>query len=456
MSKSTSAAQANPWLPALTRRKFMLGALAAGAAGLTACGGGETVTVNTVATPTPSATPPPSPLPVLPPLAPKSYPANRASAMTAMDELLDHYAKVFDSPSNLIHAVRGFGRNFKRADGSNTVEHLCSRYAEESTANGQRLVRFTRFNVEVHDNSFLKTFLEAGVSPDQPVVVNGKKHTLKDVGEHAKRLFRLDPNNLGKYEKIYTQEHLPWGLIAFSHLLPGGQGSWENAYGEKIDLLEVIDKSLAEFETMCQSAHTALEKNEPIPEEPFRRLLKEYSCYGGHSIYGFVACVKNGYTDRRIKERVTEQLNLAVYRLAKESENIEREYNTARSGPISPNPQEEAMYQQQMQRVGVKKDDVIDMLIYRGVIKLTGHLLEAINFAQLHKLFSPTPEQQKQIQAGEQKLFDAVVKIRALDWEALKSFNAKQVADNVITIGHASRAMKLLTPDNPDKNPKTI
>ncbi|MFN7926455.1 MAG: hypothetical protein U0Y68_00640 [Blastocatellia bacterium] len=456
MSKSTSAAQANWWSPVLSRRNFLLSALAAGAAGLTACGDDKPVTIATSATPTPSPTPTANPMSALPPLTPKTYPANRASAMTAMDELIDHYAKVFDTPSNLIHAVRGFGRNFKRADGSNTVDHLCATCAEEKDVNGKKFVRFTRFNVEVHDNSFLKTFLEAGVNPDQAVTANGKKYTLKDVGEHAKSLFRLDPNNLGKYEKIYTQEHLPWGMIAFSYLMPGGKGSWENAWGEKIDLLDVVDKSLVEFETICQAAHTAYEKNEAIPEEPFRKFIKEYSCYGGHSIYGFVAAVKNGYTDRRIKERVTEQLNLAVYRLVKESENIEHEYNSARSGPISPNPQEEAMYQQQMQRVGVKKDQVIDMLIYRGVIKLTGHLLEVLHFAQLNKLFSPTAEQQKQIQAGEQKLFDAIVKIRALDWEALKAFNAKQVADNVIALGHASRAMKLLTPENPDKNPKTI
>ncbi len=453
MSKSISGQRVNDLS---ARRNFLLGLLAAGAAGLTACGEPQSVQVATVATPTPSPTPSAPLLPTLPPLAPKTYPANRANAMLAMDELIDHYAKVFDTPSNLIHAVRGFGRNFKRADGSNTVDYLCSKYAEEKEVNGKRFVRFTRSNVEVHDNSFLKTFIEAGVSPEQPILVGGKKYTLKDVGEHAKSLFRIDPNDLGKYEKIYTQEHLPWGLIAFSYLMPGGKGSWENAYGEKIDLLEVIDKSLLEFETICRAVHTAAEQNAPIPEEAFRKTIKDYTCYGGHSLYSFVACVKNGYTERRIKERVTEQLNLAVYRLAKESENIEHEYLEAGKGPISPNPQEEAMYEQQMKRTGVTKAQVIEMLSLRGVFKLTGHLLEAINFARLNNLYSPTPEQQKQMQVGEQKLFEAVVKIRALDWEALKSFNAKQVADNVIALGHASRAMKLLTPENPDKNPKTI
>ncbi|MBS1810912.1 MAG: hypothetical protein JST84_22300 [Acidobacteria bacterium] len=456
MSKSIFGQKPTDKLPVFPRRKFIVGMLAAGAAGLTACGDPQTVQVTATPTPMPSLTPSPSSMPALPPLAPKTYPANHANAMMAMDELIDHYAKVFDSPSNLIHAVRSFGRNFKRADGSNAVDHLCATCAEEKDVNGKRLVRFTRFNVEVHDNSFLKTFIEAGVHADQQVLASGNKYTLKDVGEHAKSLFRLDPNNLGKFEKIYTQEHLPWGLIAFSYLMPGGKGSWENAYGEKIDLLEVIDKSLLELETVCQPAHKAYENNEPIPEDTFRKTIKDYSCYGGHSMYAYVACVKNGYTERRIKERVTEQLNLSVYRLVKEGENIEKEYAGAASGPISPNPQEEAMYQQQMQRAGVTKTQVIEMLSLRGVIKLTGHLLEAINFARLNNLYSPTPDQQKQIQHGEQKLFEAIVKMRALDWEALKNFNAKQVADNVIALGHASRAMKLMTPENPDKNPKTI
>jgi hypothetical protein len=442
--------------PDLTRRNFMLGVLAAGAAGLTACGEGQSVQIASVTTPTPTATPTPSPLPPMPPLAPKTLTANRANAMVAMDELITHYAKDFDTPSTLIHAVRAFGRDFQRADGSSAVEHLCARYAEAKEVNGKRLIRFTRFNVEVHENSFLKTFLEANVSPEQPVLVGGNRYTLRDVGEHAKSLFRLDPNNLGKYEKDYTRDHLPWGLIAFSTLLPGGKGSWENAYGEKIDLTEVVDKFLLEFETVCQAAHTAYQKNEPLPEEAFRQTIKTYSCYGGHALYGLMACVKNGYTERRIKERVAEQLNLAVYRLAKEAENIEREYAEFENRPMSPNPQEEAMFQQQMQRTGVTKGQVIEMLSLRGVIKLAGHLLETLNFARLHNLFSPTPEQQKQMQVGEQKLFDAVVKIRALDWEALKKFNAKQVADNVIALGHASRAMKLLTPENPDKNPKKL
>lgn len=438
-----------------SRRQFLLGALAAGAVGLTACGDTQTVTVTSTPTPAPSPTPTPAAMPSLPPLPAKTYPADYKNALLAMDEMVNHYAKVFDSPSALIHAVRAFGKNFKRADGSNTVEHLCGRYAEEQPVSGKRFVRFTRFNVEVHDNSFLKTFLEAGVSPDQPITAGGNKYTLRDVGEHAKSLFRFDPNNLTRYEKDYVHEHLPWTLIAFSTLMPGGKGSWDNAYGEKIDLMDVVDKTFADFESKCQPLKTAMESNGGVSRD-LHEVIKVYSCYGGHSLYGFLACVKNGYTERGMTERMNEMMKLSVYRLVKEAENIETEYDERKPMPMSPNPQEEAMMLQLLQRVGVSKNELIDMLKLRGVVKLTGHLLEAVNFARLNNIFKPTPEQQKLIQAGEQKLFASTVQLRALNLEGLRSFNAKEFNDNVIALGHASRALKLLTPDNPDKNPKAI
>lgn len=438
-----------------SRRKFLLGALAAGAAGLTACDPPQTVTVTSTPTPTPTTTPTAAPLPSLPPLPAKTYPADAKNAIIAMDEMVNHYAKVFDTPSALIHAVRAFGKNFKRADGSSAVDYLCNRYAEEKLVNAKPFIRFTRFNVEVHDNSFLKTFLEAGVSPDQSVTVGGKKFTLRDVGEHAKALFRLDPNNLTRYEKDYTHEHLPWTLIAFSTLMPGGKATWENAYGEKIDLMEVIDKSLAEYEASCQPIKAAMASNGAVTKET-HEVIKTYSCYGGHSFYGFLSCMKNGYLDRGMKERMDEIMKLSLYRMVRECENIEIEYDERKTMSMTGDPKQDEAFLQQLQAAGSNKEELIDMLKYRGVYKLTGHLLEAINFARLNNLFSPTPEQQKQIQAGEKKLFESVVKHRALNLEALRKFNAKEFNDNTIALGHASRAMKLLTPDNPDKNPKTI
>ncbi len=439
----------------VSRRTFLSGAIATGAMALAACNEQQSVQVTTTSTPTPLPSLSPTPaMPTLPPLAAKTYPANLNNAILAADEMIDHYAKVLDSPSTLIHAVRAFGKNFKRADGSNAVDFLCSHHAEEITVNGQKFIHFNRVS-EFHENSFLKTFLEAGVAPEQAVTANGKNVTLKDVGENAKSLFRMDPNNLKKYVANYTQEHLPWGLIALATLMPGGNGTWVNVYGEKVVLLDIIDKALEEYDGVCQSLRTTIEHNDDVSVE-FHTQINDYSCFGGHAVYAFLACLKNGYTDKNLKARIMTMLDSSIYRFAKESSAIEKQYAEAAKGPISPNPQEDAAITKGMERAGVTKAEVIDMATTRALIKLTGHLLEAINYAKLNQLFSPTPQQQKLIQVGEQKLFASIVKMRAFNTEGLKNFDPKQFGDVIIGLGHASRAMKLLSPNNPDKNPKAI
>jgi hypothetical protein len=83
-------------------------------------------------------------------------------------------------------------------------------------------------------------------------------------------------------------------------------------------------------------------------------------------------------------------------------------------------------------------------------IRMLGHALEAINYGQLNKLFTLTPDQQTRLRAGEQALYDYLVKMRAIDLDAFLRWYPKSVANVVIAIAHASRAMKLLTPGNPD------
>src|SRR5262249_26483696 len=195
--------------------------------------------------------------------------ADYQTALSAADEMLERGERELGNASVLIHAVRGFGKNFTLADGSKAVDNLCSRYAVDKEVNGKRYVYFLR-GAEVHENSFLKTFLEAAVSLDQPLAVNDRKYTLRDLAESGKALFRCDPKDLFKYDDIQYRydptfneprqtpagqpadergelihEHLPWGLIAFS-TLSTGKSAWTNAYGETIDLAPVIDRAMAE------------------------------------------------------------------------------------------------------------------------------------------------------------------------------------------------------------------
>lgn len=375
--------------------------------------------------------------------------ASYESALTAANDLLETRAREIGNASVLIHAVRGFGKNFKLADGSNAVEHLCSRYAAEKEVAGKRYVYFKR-DAEVHENSFLKTFLEAGVSNDQPITVGGNRYTLADLAESGKALFRCDPQDLSRFDATefrydpnfkepqgqpsggkgeLVHEHLPWGLIAFSILMKPDAANWMNAYGEPISLPTIADRSLVEYETTCALGERELKAERTAPPN-FREAIKKYSCFGLHSVYGFLSLVNHGYTNNGLPERVNRMMDLVTFRLKGDAEAINKEYADAAAG--APAEQVEAFR-------------------LRALVKHYGHAFEAINYARLHKLTAFNAEQQRRISEGEAAFYDSLVKLHGLDWAMMKTkLGEKFVSDIVIGVGHAARALKLLTPQNPD------
>jgi hypothetical protein len=382
------------------------------------------------------------------PLPPVSLSADYQNALRAAGEIVRHYARELNNPSALIHAVRAFGKSFTLNDGTKAIDYLCSKYALEKEVNGKRYVYFPR-EVEVHDNSFLKTMLEAGVNIDEPITVGGNRYTLSDLGESSKALFRCDPANFQRFDSTLLHEHLPWGLIAFSILVPPSQPAWVNAYGESINLPEVIDRGLGAFENSCAGVRDAIARGEAESFQ-FRKEMTTYSCYGMHMVYGFFSCLNHGYRNNNLQERLREALDTVIHRLEGDAKAIDRETEAAhRRG------------QDWIKRMGIGPDGklmtrgspppkLIEVMSQRHLIRMLGHAIEAINYAQLHRLFALTPEQKKRLQAGEQLLYKNIVQMRATDLGPFAFWHDKFVSDIVIAVAHAVRAMKLLTSENPD------
>ncbi|MGH9768366.1 MAG: hypothetical protein ACREAB_13110 [Blastocatellia bacterium] len=391
-------------------------------------------------------------------LPPVTLPADYQNALRAADEIVKHYALELNNPSALIHAVRAFGKNFTLNDGSKAVDFLCARFAAEMEINGKRYVYFPREH-EVHDNSFLKTMLESGVSADQTITAGNGKYTLRDLGESAKSLFRCDPQNLARYDASLVHQHLPWGLIAFSILNPPAAGAWTNAYGEKINLAETINSGLAVFESTCAGVGETVARGEEETLE-FRQAIAKFSCGGMHMVYGFFSCLKHGYATHNLRGRLNKLLDSVLHRLKGDALAIDREAEASRD--MGPEWLSRLAIQQEGSKQGASSQggklatkgapppNTIEMMRLRSQIRLLGHALEAVNYAQLHKLFTMTPDQQKRLRAGEQMLYENLVKMRAIDLEPFKYWYPKSVSDVVIAVAHASRAMKLLTPGNPD------
>ena len=456
--EKAASAQASDGVPNSGRRKFML--LGVGALAATGVGAAAAYNAGWFDSK-------PAPKPAGRGLPPAQLPADAANARRAVDEMLAHYARELGNASVLIHAVRGFGRNFTLADGSNAVDHLLNRYAAEKEVGGKRFVYFKR-DAEVHENSFLKTFLEAGVGMERAFTLNGNRRTLADVAEGAKALFRADPKDLYRFDadgfrydptpaptrrgpngEMMDQrgelihEHLPWGLIAFSILTKPEQAVWTNAYGEKIDLAAVADRALAEYESTC------LLTREPLLEgkaetDVFRLEIKKYSCFGLHSVYGFLSCLKHGYKNNDLEGRLSQVMDLLTYRLKGDAEMIDQEYAAANNQALPP------QVVASLARFGLTQTALAEVLRLRARIKMFGHAFEAINYARLHQLFVFTPAQERRIQAGEAAFYESVVKMRAMNLDGVRQWDAKSVSDVVIALGHAARAMKLPTPQNPD------
>ncbi len=393
-------------------------------------------------------------------LPPLLLPVTAENALRVCDEMLEHYTRDLNNPSAIIHAVRGFGKGFRLADGSNAVEHLCTRYALDKEVNGRRYVYFKR-EAEVHENSFLKTFLEAGVSLDQPVTVGDRRYTLRDVAESGKALFRCDPNDLSKYDGdqyrydtsfVQTKqpgqptpgqpavspgelvhEHLPWGIIAFSTLVPQSQAgqspTWTNAYGEPIDFPAILDRSLAEYEGTCELGKADIMRGDNAPLA-FRAAIKKYSCFGLHSAYSYVVAMRQGYTGNQLPYRVRQMLDLLTFRLLSDADSIDREYLLEAKGAST---------------------QLVDAFRTRAHVKLYGHAFEAINYVKLHKLIGFTPFELLRIQEGQQAFYESLIRLRGMDWAVLRrDLGEKFISDIVIALGHASRALKLQTEQNPD------
>jgi hypothetical protein len=207
------------------------------------------------------------------------------------------------------------------------------------------------------------------------------------------------------------------------------QANWTNAYGETITLPAIVDRSLAEYETTCALGERDL-KDEKTAPRAFRDAIKKYSCFGLHSVYGFLACEKQGYRNNGLPERINRMLDLLTFRLKGDAEAINAEY--AAAGQNAPAEQVEAFR-------------------LRALVKHYGHAFEAINFARLHNLTTFSADQEHRIGEGEQEFYNSLVKMRAMDWAMMKGkLGEKFVSDIVIAMGHAARALKLQTPQNPD------
>jgi hypothetical protein len=318
---------------------------------------------------------------------------------------IERYAMSPEDPWALVHAIRGIGQGY-RMNGESLAAYVL-RTCVRVQAVQQRRYLYIPVGLEVHSNMFLKTFLEAGVPASEPFACDGRVWHLQDLGEGAKALFRFDP-------RTFDRNDLAWSLIAFAELQAP---SWENAYGERIQLQEVVRFGLQALQEATHGLKPYAAAGLPLPQKmPIHR----FTCGGTHLCYSILVAAKHGYLQAAGGDVLHEQLQILLYRLQADPDLIDRYY---REIPASP---------------------VVELFRADAKLKVLGHALECLGYAQTHRLLQPSASERKQIAQAVQEVRGLLAYIVTLDLAAIRPRQAQLVQQIVGDTCHAFRGLNLV------------
>jgi hypothetical protein len=319
---------------------------------------------------------------------------------------IERYAVTPEDPWALVHAIRGLGRRCQLPDESAAgyVLRTCVRVRE---VNARRYL-YIPANIEVHSNMFLKTFLEAGVPLSERFACDGRVVQLRDLGEGAKALFRFDPATVDR-------DDLAWSLIAFAEL---GTPVWDNAYGERIDLGEVARFGWQVLDEASAGLKAAMVARRPLPQKlPLHRL----TCGGTHLCYSLLVAAKHGYLPAAGREEPQELVRMLVYRLEADPALIERYYGELAAAPGV-----------ELFRAGAK-------------LKVLGHLLECLGYAQVQGLWQPGATERTQLVQAAHEVRNLLAYVMTLDLAAIRRRHAQMVQQVIGDTCHAFRGLSILS-----------
>ena len=311
-------------------------------------------------------------------------------------------------PWAVCHGVRAMGPEFRLDDGRRAVDFLLETQLASVAANGKTVLAFP-VEVEVHPNSFLKTMLEAGVPLDYGFRMRGTKHTLRDVVDGARALFR--PARVGESPNM-----LPWSIIAFAVTTTTAQRQWTNAWGEPVDLDTVVGGSLRLLEQASLPLMEAMRAGKPMAA---RAPVHAFTCGGTHMLYALLVAMKAGYDAQDRLDRTRRQVDLLLVRLTTDVDLIERFYGqrTTQAG-----------------RYWFELD---------AKLKLLGHAEECLAFGTRRGLVRLDPAQQAQRQQAVAALRRMIHEMEEKDMRGAREVNPELFRQLVGDTCHARHGLVL-------------
>jgi hypothetical protein len=287
----------------------------------------------------------------------------------------------------VVHGLRALGAGFRIKSGQTAVDFFLQQHVTSVTVNRRAVLALGDWTAsgsyvvggaEFHPNSFLKTLLEAGVPLDHTFTHRGHRRTVFDLVDGARLLF--DPS------KMTDPEIIPWSLIAFSRTTPAIRRRWTNAWGQAVNLDDLVDGALRDLETASAPLLAAMRGGRPLVDQaPVHGL----TCGGTHLLYGLLSAVHYGFGGKGARERVQAQTALMAWRMGGADVDLIRRFY--RKVPRSPQNEWEELDAQ---------------------LKILGHAEESLGFATRRKVMTLTAAQQAQRAAGVRALGTLLADLR--------------------------------------------
>jgi hypothetical protein len=318
---------------------------------------------------------------------------------------IERYAIGPDDPWALVHAIRGLGRGC-RIHGESAASYVLRTCVRTQEINARRYL-YIPATIEVHSNMFLKTFLEAGIPTSETFPCDGRVLQLKDLGDGAKALFRFD-------SRTFDRNDLAWSLIAFAEL---HAQEWENAFGERIQLKEVAAFGVRVLQEATQGLKPFVTAGLPLPK---KMPIHSFTCGGTHLCYSVLLAARHGFLQEAGGDIVRDQLRLLIYRLQADPELIDRYYRE-----IAPAPG-------------------VDLFRAGAKLKILGHALECLGYAQAHGLWQPSPLERTQLEQAAHEVRSLLSYMLTLDLGVIQRRQAPLVQQVVGDTCHAFRGLSLV------------
>jgi hypothetical protein len=337
---------------------------------------------------------------------------------TLLGPTVERYTADPDNPWAIAHGYLNAGMDLKVWSGELAIDHLFARFGRMDTPT---LPYFPEsegsIRIEPHPALLLKSFQEAGFTPDRKIVVQGKDATLSDHYRAVLDRTSFDPAT--KKSSLGSANDMPWALQAIATWAPPGNHLVWASNGVATSLDEMTDYLVGtlaketQFLADAMAAHATFERK---GQGIFR-----YTCGGAHLLQGTAYAVARGKGSPDGRKIIEQQVAIQFYRYP-----IERAQTVA---------------------VMKAKPEYTDVLLVQR-LKFAGHFLETMSKLAAEGFYTPDDSQEAILRDAALEVWEvarAMQKRKLLgDLTAIRAKDEQQFLDIVGDSAHALKGLRLV------------